>query len=99
MLSLLAQQSGQTEDYVNEYLFLNNTVLTLDPNTEGIVSFYSFLVDSGILEEAVRAVNIEDFIDTAVYEEALQALLEREPDNAFFQEVLRTYRQDNHSLI
>lgn len=99
VLALLARQSGQTEEFVNQCLFINRTLLSLDPNTDGIVSFYHYLSDSGILKDAAREVEIEDYIDTSVYEEALQILLEREPDNAFFQEVLETYRRDNHSSL
>ena len=47
----LADFSGQDEDYVKNYLFVNRTVLTLDPNKQGIETYYQSLKDSGFFED------------------------------------------------
>ncbi len=99
VVSVVAKQSGQTEEYIDKYLFGINNVLTLDPNEKGIISFYDHLIDSGILSESARSLDIAERIDTSIYEEALKTLLEREPDNAFYQELLTTYRQYNNTSI
>ncbi len=70
IVSILADFSGQTEDYVDEYLFVNRTVLTLDPNESGVITYYNSLEDSGFFDGGTD-VDVEDHIDTSVYSEAL----------------------------
>ncbi|MCC8077962.1 MAG: ABC transporter substrate-binding protein [Oscillospiraceae bacterium] len=97
IVRLLAEESGQTEEYVENYLFVNRTKLTLDPNESGVITFYNSLSDSGYFDGS--AVSAADHIDTSVYAEALQEVLERYPDNTFFQERLELYRTYNTALI
>ncbi|MBU5435457.1 ABC transporter substrate-binding protein [Pseudoflavonifractor sp. MSJ-37] len=95
IIKTLADFSGQTEDYVENYLFVNRTFLTLDPNEKGIETFYESLSDSGYFDG--DAVDVDEHIDTDIYAEALQEVLDRDPDDAFFQdklEVFRTYNND-----
>lgn len=94
VVSILAEYSGQTEDYVYEYFFVNNTILTLDPNRSGIITFYESLVDSGYFEDGTD-VDVDDHIDTSVYKEALDEIIAEYPDDAFFQEQLEIYNEYN----
>ena len=96
-MKLLAEFSGQTEQYVSDLLFVNRTVLTLDPNEKGIITYYNSLDSIGYFDGS--AADIEDHIDTSVYAEALQTVLERYPDDAFFQDKLELYREYNTALI
>lgn len=97
IVKILADYSGQTEEYVTNYLFVNRTILTLDPNEKGIITFYDSLSSSGYFDGS--AVDISEHIDTSVYAEALQEVLNRYPDVAFFQEQLDIYREYNTALI
>lgn len=97
IVKLLAEFSGQTEQYVSDLLFVNRTVLTLDPNEKGIISYYNSLDSIGYFDGS--SADIEDHIDTSVYAEALQTVLERYPDDAFFQDKLELYREYNTALI
>lgn len=97
VIKILADYSGQTEDYVNNYLFVNRTVLTLDPNEKGVENYYNSLSDIGYFDGS--KVDIKEHIDTSVYAAALQTLLDREPDNSFWQDKLETYRQYNDASI
>ena len=95
IIKTLADFSGQTEDYVENYLFVNRTFLTLDPNEKGIETFYESLSDSGYFDG--DAVDVDEHIDTDIYAEALQEVLVRDLDDAFFWdklEVFRTYNND-----
>lgn len=94
VVALLAEFSGQTEDYVYEYFFVNNTILTLDPNRSGINTFYQSLIDSGYFSEGTD-VDVNDHIDIAVYKEALDEIIAEYPDNEFFQEQLEIYNEYN----
>lgn len=93
IVKLLAEDSGKDEDYVRNYLFVNRTVLTLDPNKKGVETYYESLSDSGYFENT--DVDVSDHIDTSVYSDALNALLERDPDNAFYQSKLKLFQQYN----
>lgn len=90
----LADFSGQDEDYVKNYLFVNRTVLTLDPNKEGIETYYQSLKDSGFFEDDTK-VDIDDHIDTEIYKTALDELIKENPDDAFYQEQLTTFNEYN----
>lgn len=91
--SLLADFSGQTADYVDNYLFVNKTTLTLDPNTQGVEALYSELQDTGIIDSTSE--KIEDHIDTSVYKEALDALAEENPEDSFYKEKQELFDQYN----
>jgi NitT/TauT family transport system substrate-binding protein len=94
VISLLAEYSGQTEEYVNNYLFVNRTFLTQDPNQSGVIKFYQSLADTGYFEEGSSA-DIADHIDISAYKQALDLLLERDPDDTFFQEQLEVFETYN----
>lgn len=97
VVSLIAEYSGQDEDYVEEYLFTNRTSLSLDPNEYGVIDYYNSLIDMDYFDS--DDVDITEHIDTAVYAEALEAILERDPENEFFLEALEVYREYNDALI
>lgn len=94
VVKILADYSGQTEDYVYNYFFVNRTVLTLDPNSKGVETFYDSLKDSGYFDGGTD-VDIKDHIDTSVYEEALNEIIEEYPDDTFFQEQKDIFEQYN----
>lgn len=97
IVRLLAEVSGQSEEYVDNYLFVNRTLLTLDPNESGIITFYQALGDTGYFDTS--AVDVADHIDTSVYAEALSQVLERYPGDEFYQDKLELYREYNQALI
>lgn len=94
IVSILADFSGQTEDYVYEYLFVNRTFLTLDPNRSGVITFYDSLNSSGFFPEDTDE-DVNEHIDTEVYKEALDEMIAEYPDNEFLQDQLDIYNQYN----
>ncbi len=94
VVRILAEFSGQTEDYVHEYFYENRTFLTLDPNREGVETFYQSLDSSGFFSEGTD-VDINEHIDTLVYKEALDEIIAEYPDSEFFQEQLTIYNEYN----
>lgn len=85
IVKYLAEYSDQTEEYVEQYLFENRTIMTLDPNKNGVISYYNSLVDAGYF---TGSIDISAHIDTEVYETALNTLIEREPENTYYQGLL-----------
>lgn len=94
VIASLAEYSGQTEEYVENYIYINSTTLTLDPNASGVETYFNSLVDSGFFADGTD-VDITEHIDTTVYKTALDELAEANPDNSFYQDLLTTYAQYN----
>lgn len=91
---ILAEFSGQTEEYVDNYFFVNTTTLTLDPNKSGIETYFQALINSGYFEEGTDA-DISEHINTEIYETALNEIIEEYPDNEFYQEQLEIFNEYN----
>lgn len=94
IVTILADFSGQTEEYVHEYFFENRTFLTLDPNKDGVEEFYQSLQDSGFFEESTD-VDVSDHINVAIYKQALDEIAAEYPDDAFYQEQLQIFEEYN----
>ena len=69
--------------------------LTLNPNPSKIdvEKFYQSMVDIGY---SGGNVNIDDYIDVSVYEDALDELLAEDPDNAIYQQLKQESAATNH---
>ena len=94
IIRILAEFSGQTEEFVNNYFFVNSTTLTLDPNKSGIETYYQALINSGYFEDDTD-VNISDHINTEIYKTALDEIIEEYPDDEFYQEQLEIFNEYN----
>lgn len=81
IVKYLAEYSDQTEEYVYSYLFENRTIMTIDPNKQGVIDYYNSLVDAGYFNGDI---DIADHVSTEIYDEALAGLIKENPDNEFF---------------
>lgn len=81
IVSYLATYSNQTEEYVYNYLFENRTIMTLNPNKQGVIDYYNSLVDAGYFKGNIE---IDKHIDTDIYDKALSELIEKYPNNEFY---------------
>lgn len=90
---ILAQQSGQDEDYVRAYIY-ENTKYTLDPNIKGLEDLFDTLLLGNYIEN-VTVTDLTGTIDITIYQDALDILAEREPDNQFYQELLEQFKRNN----
>lgn len=90
---ILAEQSGQDAEYVRAYIY-ENTKYTLDPNCKGLQDLFDTLLLGDYIEN-VTVTDLTDSIDISIYQDALDILIEREPDNAFYQELLAQFERNN----
>ena len=81
IVSYLAEYSSQTKEYVYNYLFENRTIMTLNPNRNGVIEYYNSLVNAGYFKGDIK---IEDHIDTSIYEEALSEIKKQYPKEDFY---------------
>lgn len=94
VIKLLAEFSGQEPSYINQYFFVNHTLLTLDPNTNGISNFYTAMINSDYFT-GKTPVDIEKFIDSSIYKEALDAVAKENPTDEFYKAALKNYDKYN----
>lgn len=94
IVRILAEFSGQTEEFVNNYFFVNSTTLTLDPNKSGIETYYQALINSGYFEDDTN-VNVSAHINTEIYKTALDEIIAEYPDDEFYQEQLEIFNEYN----
>jgi len=98
VLNIVCEYTGKEKDYVETCLYGGVTKFAVDPNTAGIVKYVEAAYNSGAL-----AGNATDFgsyditqnVDTGAYYQALTDLIEREPDNAFYKELLEQFNGAN----
>ena len=98
VVKIVSDYSGKESDYVDTYLYGGVTKYSNDPNAKGIASYVKAAWNSGALSGAAvdfGSYDIAENIDTSVYKEALDALLERDPDNALFRELENLYEASN----
>lgn len=98
VVDIVANYSGKEADYVETYLYGGVTKYATDPNTKGIVKYVQAATNSGLLASAgvdFATYDITQNIDVSAYEEAINALVEREPDNQTYTELLTQFEADN----
>lgn len=98
IVDTVANYSGKEADYVETYLYGGVTKYATDPNTKGIVKYVQAATNSGLLASAgvdFATYDITQNIDVSAYEEAINALVEREPDNQTYAELLTQFEADN----
>lgn len=98
VVNTVASFSGKEADYVETYLYGGVTKYAVDPNTAGIVKYVEAANNSGLLSSSGTDFSTYDItknIDTSAFEEAISNLVDREPDNEFYTQILNEYKEAN----
>ena len=98
VVNTVVKWSGKEPDYVETYLYGGVTKYAVDPNTKGIIRYVEAANNSGLLKSAAIDFGTYDItanVDTTVYLNALNSLIEEKPDNAFYAELLAAYNEAN----
>jgi NitT/TauT family transport system substrate-binding protein len=95
-VKLLSKFTNQTEDYVQAIVYdperSAERKYNPDPNLKGTLAFYTSLIESGYLDGSVK---LTEFFDTSVYEEALNNIIARYPDDEFYKEMRKVFEENN----
>ena len=98
-VSMLAKEIGADEDYVSAYLKNPNYVPSVDPVRKSIIETWNVMVNTGFVDEsAVKSINVEDHINTALYKQALDELLNEykgTADEGFYNERENFFKANN----
>ena len=98
VVQTVVDYTGKETEYVETCLYGGVTKYAVDPNTAGIVSYVEAAYNSGALAGNATdfgSYDIRQNVSTGAYLEALNNLSAREPDNAFYQELLAEYNAAN----
>ncbi len=80
-------------DVLEEQLYnYGHLGLSPNPNKRSIKEFYKAMVNVGYIEGNV---NIDDYIDTTIYEDALNELIKEDPDNDIYNELMNEFKETN----
>ena len=98
VVDTVVNYSGKEADYVETYLYGGVTKYATDPNEKGIVKYVEAAVNSGLLSSAgidFGTYDITQNIDTSAYAQAINDLVEREPENEFYAQLKTQLEADN----
>ena len=98
-IKALTDYSGQDPEYVEAIIYGTEAydpamVISLDPNRKKVVEFYEVMKLNGDID-ANTPYQMEDHIDTTIYLDAVNALLERDPENEILTNLLAEYAVNN----
>ncbi len=96
VLEKVAHFTGQTTEFVNNYLFKTASKLSADPNKKGIIQYYNSAAEIGFFGDAdLSKVNIANNIDTTIYKDALDQLIKENPNSEYLKGKLALYNEQN----
>ena len=98
-LDILVEYSGEDRDFLEGQIYGNENYtpemrLSLDPDSDACVAFYNAMMNLGEIEDTIE-VDWHDYVVTDVYSTALQTLVEREPDNALWADLMEYHAAHN----
>lgn len=97
VIPILVEYSGQDEDYVRAAMYgtdeyENVMDLSPDPNKKAVVEFYQTLKNIGEID-ANTPHDINDYVITSIYKQALDTMAEREPDEQLWKDLQADYQK------
>lgn len=98
-LDILEAYAGEDRDFLRAQVYGTDTYtpvmrLSLDPDKTACVAFYEAMANLGEITDTVE-VNWGDYVVTDIYEAALAALAEREPDTELWQSLTEYFNAHN----
>ena len=76
----------------NQLYEYGHLVLNPNPEKDRIIAFYDSMFDLGYVEDNV---NIGEYVDISIFEDAITQLLEEEPDDPTFKELYEQFKATN----
>ena len=96
-VTLLAKDIEATEEYVAAYMLDDeHYFVSVDPLKNSVKRAWDILDKTGFLDEKAKDINIDDHINTELYEEALTEATEKygDEDPEFYEE-MKTFFEEN----
>lgn len=98
-IECLADYSGQPIEYVENVIYGTDTydpamIIDLDPSTNAVADFYETMKLNGDIDDNTEY-DINDYMDTSIYENALLIMMERDADNALWSDLYTSFKKKN----
>ena len=95
----LTAYSGQDEAYVEAIMYgtdsyQNAMIVSLDPNKNKVKDFYEVMKANGDID-AGTPYDIADYIDTSIYADALETLIDRGEGGGLYEKLKEEYGRNN----
>lgn len=93
VVDLVTKNLDMSKETAESFVLSEHMIYDTDPYKNSVVDMWNVMNDFGYINN--KEINIEDYIDTKVYKDALDELLKEYPDEKFYQEKLETYKNNN----
>lgn len=98
-IAALMEYSGQEEAYVRAVMYgaedyQNAMIVSLDPNKNKVSEFYEVMKGNGDID-AATTYDVNDNIDTSIYEDALNELADRDASDIIVQDLQKEFQENN----
>lgn len=98
-IKTLAKYSGQDESYVEAIMYGtdsydNAMIVSLDPNKKKVSDFYEVMKANGDID-ADTEYDINEYIDTSIYEDALKNLIKEGKDKDIYEKLFKEFEANN----
>lgn len=97
--AILAEYSGQTEEFVEDNVYNSCIKFTPDPYSDAIGPFYEVLRQMDFFDDPENAPDIYDHVDISLYQQALSEIMEEYPDDEVYQELYEIFLRQNSTLL
>ena len=98
-IAKIVEYSGQPEEHIENITYGKGDYVAamkfeMDPYTDDVKAFYGNMVDNGDIEDTDKDL-IDAHLDATIYKAALDALIERGENKAFYEDLLKVYEKRN----
>lgn len=96
-IASLSKATGETEDYINTYIYDEegsaHRTYNPDPNYNGVQDLYDIMLEQKYVESNLT---LDKFYDISVYAEALKNVISEAPDDEFYQNMKKYFKENNN---
>lgn len=96
-VKLQAESIGTTEEYVAAYMLNDHYIVHVDPLRNSVIRAWGILDKTGFLSDQAKEIDIEDHINTELYESALKEAKEKygSEDTEFYDRMMEFYEEND----
>ena len=97
-IGILADYSGLDEEFVDYCVYSGIMKYELDPATDKIREFYDIMIRSEQINPP-EDLDFDQHMDLSIYQEALERLIDREPNETVYRQLFDQIVRDNSEYM
>lgn len=86
--------SGQSKEYVDYCIYSGVMKISMDPAKNRVQDFYQVMEENGDIPEDSQW-DIEKAVDSSIFEEVLNTMIKREPEEVMWQDMKEEFEENN----